>query len=159
MKKFVCLLNNKIFKHAAIMLLLAGSFVSCGNENNDPVETPFTEYSLAGTFCQWTNLNYDDKIIVINSNEKLASYINCLEGNYPEIDFLKYTLLLANGIVPNGCIIKKCLLQQLSINGYKLDIEILTDISEIMCPWVMALIVNKLKEESNIELKIIVKQL
>jgi uncharacterized repeat protein (TIGR02543 family) len=92
---------------------------------NYPVEIPFTEYSLEGTFCQWKNLNYDNKIIVINSNEKLENYINCSDGNFQEIDFSKYTLLLANGTTRKGIYkINKNILQ-LSINKYKLDIEIL----------------------------------
>jgi uncharacterized repeat protein (TIGR02543 family) len=122
-----------------------------------PVEISFTEYLLAGTSCQWKNLNYDDKIIIINSNEKLASYINCLEGNYPEIDFSKHTLLLASGTTPNGIVEISNHLLQLSENKYKLDIEILLDESEGVGLWITALIVNKLNEESNIELITILK--
>jgi len=124
--------------------------------HNYPIEIPFTEYSLAGTFCQWTNLNYDDKIIVINNNEKLANHINCLEGNCPEIDFSKYSLLLSSGRT-NKVIFKinKHLLLQLSANKYKLDIEIYLLDADAHEQWDTALIVNKLKKENNIELKVI----
>jgi hypothetical protein len=36
-----------------------------------PINVPFTIYSLEGTSCKWINLNYDETVIVINSNEKL----------------------------------------------------------------------------------------
>jgi len=52
-----------------------------------PIEIPFTEYSLVGTSCQWVNLNYDDKLIIVNNNEGLKSHISCSDENYQEIDF------------------------------------------------------------------------
>ena len=125
--------------------------------SNYPVEIPFTEFSLAGTFCQWTNLNYEDKIIVINSNEKMTNHINCLEGNCPEIDFSKHTLLLVSGAIPNGIVeISNCLLQ-LSANEYKLAVEVLLNEAEMEGLWIAALIVNKLSEENDIEFVIILR--
>ena len=146
-----------------LCLVVASLFsaYSCNKTENTlpnyPVKIPFTEYSLAGTFCQWTNLNYDDKIIVINSNKKLASYINCLEGNYPEIDFSKHTLLLASGTTPNGIVEISNRLLQLSANEYKLDIKILLNEAEVIGKWITVLIVNKLNEESDIELVTILR--
>jgi len=122
---------------------------------NYPIEIPFTEYSLAGASCQWTNLNYDNKLIVINSKEDLGSYINCLEGNYPEIDFSKHTLLLAIGTTPNGIFEISNRLLQLSAIKYKLNIEILLGDTEGIENWYSALIVNKLSRESDSELVVI----
>jgi uncharacterized repeat protein (TIGR02543 family) len=119
-----------------------------------PIEIPFTEYSLAGTSCQWTNLNYDDKLIVIKSKKELESYISCSDGNYPEIDFSKHTLLLANGQPHKGIHAISKQLLQLSKNEYGLDIEILLNDADWGEPWVVALIVNKLNEESNVELNL-----
>ena len=35
---------------------------------NYPIDVPFTEFSLTGTSCQWTTINYDDTLIVINTD-------------------------------------------------------------------------------------------
>jgi len=124
-----------------------------------PIEIPFEEYSLVGTFCQWINLNYPNfplngELIIINSDQELDNYITCLAGSYPEIDFLKYTLLLANGTTHKGISeISKHLLQ-LSIDKYKLNIKILLNDADVDESWDTALIVNKLKEESNVELNV-----
>jgi len=142
---------------------------------NYPVEVPFTRYSLdnhwidegrndpgfdAGgdKFCElccwWTNLNYNNSIIIINSEEELKKYINCSNTNYPEIDFSKHTLLLANGRSPNTIYeLSKHLLQP-SKNKYRLDIEIRQTDSNGDGSWVVALIANKLSEESNVELDV-----
>jgi uncharacterized repeat protein (TIGR02543 family) len=122
-----------------------------------PIEVPFTEYSLTSTSCQWTNLIYDDKLIVINRDEILRGYITCTDGSYPAIDFSKHTLLLANGTTPNGIVEISNRLLQLSTNGYKLDVEILLNETEMLGYWITALIVNKLNEESDIELVTILK--
>jgi hypothetical protein len=142
-------MKKNIFKYAILLLILA-ICSSCKKET----EISFMEYSLAGTSCQWTNLNYDNKLIVVNSNEELKSYINCSEGNYSEIDFSKHTLLLANGRTNSGIHkISKHLLQ-LSKNEYRLDIEIRLNDATIMESWVTALIVNKLNKENNVELSL-----
>jgi len=120
------------------------------------IEIPFEEYSLEGTSCQWINLNYSysSELITIYSNAELENHIICSSGNYPEIDFSKHTLLLANGSTPNGISeISKHLLQY-SVNKYKLNIEILLNDSDMVDFWITALIVNKLKEESSVELNV-----
>ena len=129
---------------------------------NYPIEIPFAEYSLTGTSCQWANINYgnysyDAHVIAINSSEELEEYINCSNGNYPEIDFSKQTLLLASGLTPNGIIEINNRLLQLSNNKYQLEIKIHLEPRDAIGRWVMALVVNKLSEESDIELKIIFK--
>ena len=138
-------------------MVLAVNFSACKEETKVeyPIEISFTEYSLASTFCQWTNLNYDDKLIVINSDKELKSYISCSDGNYPEIDFSKHTLLLANGITPNGIVEISSHLLQPSVNEYKLEIEILLNDADVNEPWTTALIMNKLSKENDIELIII----
>ena len=161
---------KKILKLTAFLLIFAVTFASCKEPDPEPVDSgkpsgtkypidiPFTEYLLAGTSCQWVNLNYDDKLIVVNSNEELKNYINCSKGNYPEIDFSKHTLLLANGTTPNGIVEISKRLLQLSANKYRVDIEILLDETEITGRWVTALIVSKLSKESDIEINVRFKE-
>jgi len=119
-----------------------------------PTDIPFEEYSLEGTSCQWINLNYDEKVIVINSIEELENYISCTEGSYPEIDFSQYTLLLASG---GACLsidnIAKSI-QQLSCNEYELYIEILLNETIVVEEWTIALIMRKLDTESNTKLTV-----
>ena len=137
-------------------------FTKINEESEDttqyPTDISFWEYSLIETSCKWTNLNYDDKMFIINRNEELESYISCSDGNFPAIDFSKYTLLLASGTTPNGIVKTSNRLLQLSANKYELDVEILLNEAFVMQPWIMALIVNKLNQEDNIELNVTLKK-
>jgi hypothetical protein len=119
-----------------------------------PIDIPFTKYSLT-TSCQWVNLNYDEKVTIINSTEELTNYISCMEGSYHAIDFSKYTLLLASGETTNG--ISKIIvndLQQLSCKEYELSIKVLLNDTTVIKKWIIALTMKKVSEESHVELKI-----
>jgi hypothetical protein len=127
-----------------------------GAEPQYPIDISFTKYSLAET-CQWTNLAYDNTVIVVNSDEELRQYVVCTRGGYPEIDFSQQTLLLASGSAGNGISkITVTNLQQLSLSEYKLDMEILlNDSTTTIEQWAVALIVEKVSEESRVELNVI----
>jgi hypothetical protein len=146
-------MKRKILIITAILLILEGGFSSC-KDKNEPVEIPFTEYYLTGTQCQWTNIDYNSKVIIINSSADLEKYMSCTEGTYPEIDFSKQTLLLASGDAGKviHTITKK--LQKLSKNKYKLYIEIIPSDAPVALPtkWEVGLIIDKLNKESNVEL-------
>jgi len=146
-------MKTKLLKFTAFLLIIAGWFASCGKENNGPVEIPFTEYSLAGTLCQWTNLGYNDKVIIINSSAALENYLTNTGSSYPIIDFSKQTLLLASGTTTTGIagIAKK--LQQISTR-YVLDIEITLNEATFAQEWIVALVTSKLNESKNIELNV-----
>jgi hypothetical protein len=98
------IMKKTLLQTAAILLILAGMIIACGKEKEEEktIEIPFTEYSLIGTSCQWSNLGYDGKLIVINSNAELENYVICTDGAFPEIDFSKNTLLLASGCTISG---------------------------------------------------------
>jgi len=118
-----------------------------------PIEIPFTEYSLKGTSCQWTNLAYDNTVIIIDSDEKMNQYIT--GSGYPEIDFETQTLLLASGKTEKGISeITVNNLQQLSANEYELDMELLLNNETIAEEWAIALIIEKVSEESTVELSV-----
>jgi hypothetical protein len=120
-----------------------------------PKNIPFEEYLLDDPNCHWKNLNYDETLIIINSNEELENYITCTEGSYPEVDFSQYTLLLVNGKI-NGEISKitaKKLLQY-SHNKYELAVEIRNTEASATDEWAIALIVPKLSEGGYVELNI-----
>jgi hypothetical protein len=128
------------------------------NPMNYPVDIPFTEFSLEGIQCEWANLAYDGKVIIINNKEEMEKYINS-SCRLSEIDFSKYTLLVANGSVNSG-LIKTALkdLQQLSPSDYQLAVEIIVFESIVSENWAKALLVEKLSDESNVELHIIEEQ-
>ena len=146
---------------AMLCVILSGLFLVAGCKKDDkkedsyPKDIPFTEYSLTET-CQWENLAYDDKVIIINSDEQLNRYLSCTGSGYPEIDFAKQTLLLANGSASSG-VSKTTVnyLQQLSELEYELDMELLLDDSTaIEQKWAVALIVEKVSEGSVVELMV-----
>ena len=111
LKKILMLKNNSLIikdmnAKSVITFLLAVTIISCqkseitdpaSGKGEFPIETTFTNYTLEGTTCQWTNLNYDGTVIIIRTKNEMENHINCTAGTYPEIDFAKKTLLLANG--------------------------------------------------------------
>ena len=121
---------------------------------NYPIEIPFTEYILKRTSG---GTDDDDMLIVINSNEELESYINCSDVdviNYPKVDFSKQTLLLASGETHKGIYKFNSQLLQLSVNKYKVNVEILLGDSDCGESWIIAFVVNKLPQKSSIELNV-----
>ena len=118
------------------------------------VEIPFTEYILDSNSCQWTNLNYgNDTILLINSNEELENYITC--GNYPVIDFNQYSLLLVYGNNAYGNIVNFTHnIALLSVNNYKLTIEIQIQNTANAQQWHTAILVPKLAQNTMITLNI-----
>ena len=115
---------------------------------------PFEDYSLYGTGCWWSKFEFN-KVFIINSNEELSQYITCREdNNYPEIDFSKHTLLWARGGTPSNVHTIKKQLQQILDNEYKLYIDVLLGSATIPENWIIALIINKISEDSHIELNV-----
>jgi len=149
-----------ILKHTALtafLLILVGGIFSCKEKDYDnPIEIPFTEYSLVGTSCQWKNLNYDNKVIIINSNKDLEKYVNCMDGdNYPNVDFSKHTLLLISDIAPSTAKVTDIIrLTQSSNRKYDLKIVVEIGLTGNMYPWVHAILAPKISDRANIQLKI-----
>ena len=122
-----------------------------------PIEIPFTEYSLESTSCQWTGLAYDT-VVTINSMEELNQYVTCMGGSYPEIDFSKYTLLLAHGKAPSSVVNVSCSsLQQLLEQSYKMEVEIVVGDAAVISNWQVPIIINRLDERCTIELIVALK--
>ena len=157
-------MNPNFLKFTAFLLLLTGIASSCNPEcppdcpDEYPQNISFTEYSLNETTCQWQNLPYDEKVIIINSSEELEKYITCTEGDYPVIDFSKHSLLLASGYVNNSIseIIVKSL-KQVSSHKFILNIELDLKYKDHTEPWCIALMVENLNDESSIKLNVVFK--
>jgi len=127
----------------------------------DEGDISFTEFSLDGTSCQWnitsiiTNNGLKDGVIIINSMQELEKFIVCLDGNYPEINFSKHSLLLAFGVSWNVITeISKTFHQQSTNYVLNVEMTVLKN-ANYRQKWSIALVTNKLSDESNVELNVI----
>lgn len=128
-----------------------------------PNDVTYTEYSLEGTSCEW-NFPYDfDEIVdavIINSDEELSKYIKS-ENNasYPDIDFTKQSLVITYGSQNSGIeSIHLVDFKKLSEVYYELLIEITPNLACVMSPWTYAFITEKLSDQTQIKLGVILKQ-
>ena len=151
-------MKRNIFKIAVILLISLGNiFISCEDKEKYPKEIATSDYPVyTGSMCNWINQEYDGKVKIINSDEELKEYVSCYENyTYPAIDFSKYSLLLIGGTASAGIYeIQKEKMQQISPNEYVLSVII--NLSEATKPleWNKALIINKLRQDAKIELKV-----
>ena len=93
-----------------LSLFLITSTVGCSDKINDAgseEEIKMKEFSLEDFDCSWNRLSEDIiqqaehiEMHIINNTTELLSYISC-NDNIPEIDFEKYSLLLAKGLHPH----------------------------------------------------------
>ena len=161
MKKEVKITKSAV---ATLFALCAMFFTTTSCERNpNMIEIPFAVYSNeglgsmegSGLYLIWKGLKYDNKVIIINSREEMEKYTDSDISDYPEVDFSNNTLLLASGCTSSG--IEKVTvnhLQKLSPNEYLLDIEVLLWSACVEDYWAAVLIVEKMSEESAIDLKI-----
>ncbi len=143
-----------ILKLTVMLLLLAGGLGSCDKDENNPTEIPFTDYSLEGTSCRWTNLGYDEKVIIINSDEELKNYIACEGENYPDIDFSQSTLLLASGYTSGVIQSYATTFLQNPESGYTLKVSLYVGIIDVMVKWQVPIRIQKISNIENVVLKI-----
>ena len=151
----------KTLRLTAILLFFAVIFCSCKKNENDvpydePAEIPVTEYSFTGTNCSLTRLE-QDKLTVITSNKELKNYIICTDSNYPEIDFSKHTLLLANGGVATGIYRIDTKFYRNAANNYTLYVTVYLGISMFPETWRIYVLVPKITDLSVITLDVQLK--
>ena len=122
-----------------------------------PIEIPFEEYTLPET-CQWKNLTYEEweslvpEVIIINSDRELENHVTCMEISYFEIDFSKYSLLLARGKINRSGYAICNNLQQLSERNYEMKVDCYITTLGTITTWYAPVVVNKLSEECTVEL-------
>ena len=150
---------KKILKLTAFLLILAGVLSACKKPDDTkidyPINVPFEVYSLIGTECQWLlNLIDFDTVVMVNNNEELQNFITCTSGNYPEIDFSKHSLLMARGVCTSGIVALEMQLQQISSNGYSLDVDITMDMTAVPQGWFISITVPKLSSNDTVTLNI-----
>jgi len=146
----LALIIEKLNEESSFKLTVTTSY----EEPEYPMNIPFTEYSL-NVKCNWTNLAYDNTVIIINSEEEMNQNVKCKWDSYDEIDFSKHSLLLMSGKTDFGIMkITVTDLQQLSEDEYELNMEIL--LSDVAAPeeWDVALIIEKVRRDSNFKLNV-----
>jgi len=123
----------------------------------EPVLVPSIEYSLIETSCQ-LKYTYNDcmapELIMINCNEELGKFITCIDEDnaYPPINFAKYTLLLISGSECHSITEPSMYLHRYS-TGYVLNVDFYPRLNAVVTRWHAAIVVDKLDEESYIEIK------
>jgi hypothetical protein len=139
----------------AILLILAG-IVACGKEKEEkqPTEIPLTEYALSGSNCQWTNLDYNDSVIVINNKTELEKYITCTEETFPEIDFSKHTLLLASGGTTQSVYSINTNWYKYSAAEYELAITVVMAGYMVAQGWSVSILVPKIQDNAEVDIKV-----
>ena len=123
-------------------------------QTEEYTNVPYMEYSLWGTQCEWQLPNENNNIIIVNSDEELARYIQSESGeNYPAVDFDKYTMIIAHGGVPRGIyqtLIEN--LQQVSDTEYRLNIDVVLSKTDAPELWTKAILVDKWDRLSMVNL-------
>lgn len=121
-----------------------------------PIDVPYMEYSLYGTSCEWQLPKIYNNVIVANSDEELARYISSEAGeSYPAVDFSKYTMIIAHGYSLNGITNKRIeSFKRVSATELTLNITISRDLTDVVEPWSIALLVDKWDKIHNVDLKV-----
>ncbi|MDR0619696.1 MAG: hypothetical protein LBG17_07360 [Bacteroidales bacterium] len=150
---------KNILKTTAIMLILAGSLVSCGKEKDkEPTEIPFTEYSLVDTNCQWidpcSDFDCSDLVILINSRNEIEKYTVCTEGTFPEIDFTKHTLLFISGVARQNVVSINISFKSATALTYELNVTVSMGMFMSVESWRYPVLVSKIPDHSKINLKV-----
>ena len=118
------------------------------------IEIPFTEYSLEETSCQWTNFE-SNKVIIINSDEKLRDYIVCTDDDYSKIDFSKHSLLFTSGMASSSpADVIEIRLQQILENEYTLHLKVRPGLLGTPGRWYVSIITPKIQNETTITLNV-----
>jgi len=118
-----------------------------------PVDVPFLDYSLEGTECKWIYI-YNKECIIINTKARLERFCLCNnESTYPEIDFSKYTLILAGGLLPAGSgLFDSKSLKLIDKQKYILNVKLKSTSSSSKGFWYFPILVNKISDYVSIEL-------
>lgn len=126
------------------------------DDSSELVDVPYLEYSLWGTQCEWQLPDYNNSIIVVDSDEELARYITSESGGkYPAVDFTKYTMIIAGGGASRGIydvIVDS--LQQLSDTEYSLNISVVMSKTDAPELWTKALLVDKWDKLCKVNLEV-----
>ena len=121
------------------------------------IDIPFRDYVITQTQCRWVNLKYDGKVILINDNETMENFLDPgfldFYYNYVAVDFSKYSIILVSGTSNNRDAYIPLKFQKLSDNKYIINAELFLNPGTTQTNWHFAIWVDKISDESTIELK------
>ena len=149
-QKYKIILNDPRKEDAII--ISEGKISNDGNshiKDDYPKNVYFSDSTFVNTSCSWKNLSYKDEVIIINSSEELKNYITC-----SDIDFAKYTLLVASGACTSGIqnITKKLI--NTEENKYSFDIDITLNETAVAPKWVETILIPKISQNAVIYLTV-----
>jgi len=125
-----------------------------------PIDVPFEVYKIDP--CKWFVCpdpgsgiyQCDRKLLIINSYEEMEEYYQCTGGNtVPDIDFSRYTLLLARDIHPTG--LRDYYPESftcLASDSYSLNVRLRPTETGVFSYWCVSIITDKLSRDVNVEL-------
>ena len=150
-------MKTKILLFTTI-LIFAGCNANALFDNNDKEDENTQENYLSDNNdeedesddCRPREIPYDE-VLIINSAEDFKNYFNCY-GNCRDIDFSKYTLLLANGVSHSGIVTIENQLQQVSEDEYNMCVYITVNVATFMQKWSLTVQVPKLSESAKVNL-------
>jgi hypothetical protein len=124
----------------------------CYNDGANQVkEISFEDFSLSEN-CAWTNFDFDNKVIVINSKSELEEYV---KGDFQEIDFNKYSLIVASGEIAGGIFNITKQIIRVSDYEYELNLDIESDLTAIAGQkWTVSILTPKLSDKINIKVNV-----
>jgi len=117
-------------------------------------EYPEIEYLLSNDMYDWRQRQDFEHILVINSYDELKNHIPSADGNYPDVDFSKSSILFAVGGTATRIYNMEKNLLKVSENKYNLNIVL--DMTDATQPdiWVVVIITNKLSKNSDVILNV-----
>ncbi|MDR1761888.1 MAG: hypothetical protein LBR55_05505 [Bacteroidales bacterium] len=143
--KYTINVKMNVLKIATLLLIL--TIILC-----DCKKVEFTEFQSCEFGCNWINLKQDE-VIVINSSTEFEKYTDCPSYvEQPEVDFSKYTLLIAGGQTNRGVYEIAGQLKRFSKNNYTLHLTIDLSVAQIMENWTYSILVPKMSSKAQVRL-------
>jgi hypothetical protein len=146
MKKYLLFLLS-------LMILQSGCSDNEADTSSYPVAVKTIDYSIAGTSYNWKNTE-KNTVYIVRSTVELAGYISGTGTPAPTIDFEKYSLLLVQGTNLSGIESLEKQLQQVSIRGYELIINIKSNGTTVVEGWTVAVLIPQVASNSTITLDV-----
>ena len=141
-------------------------FAACERPDPEPEENPteqivlvdglipFSEINSDSTGFGWTNIPYDNQVILINDTQTFLHYADYDDGYYPEINFDSNSVVLWSGWVGGGSYFEKAVIE--CVNGV-VHIELFFQ-ENLACvasePWIKAFLLPKIPANTTISAEV-----
>ena len=122
-----------------------------------PREIPFTEWLIPWVcFGSFVSGEYSGKVFIINNKEELEEHIRCSDWLF-EVDFSKYTLLLARGVRDSWHYAVPVSLTQTSVQNFVMELTLIPTSMPFRTSWNAPILVERISDNINIGLIITTK--